>query len=126
MEIVVGGFKVNINLKNGVYAFDSESATGKTFLYKLLTSYKQLNDNVITISYNNVDADIIDMLSGSANKIILADRYDLYCENDLSLALFSAGKSNIVLLDIKEWNRLPICPAMADIELQDGGIYIYA
>ena len=126
MEIVVGGFKINIDLRNGTYAFDSDSATGKTFLYKLLSAYSQLNDKVLTSTYTDNKDGLGHKLSLLSDGLVMIDRYDMFCNNDLSLELFSAGKNNIVLIDIKEWNRLPICPCMAEIELREEGVFIYA
>ena len=43
--------EIVVNVKPGVYYFDSESATGKTFMCKMLTKLKR--KDVIVITYDN-------------------------------------------------------------------------
>lgn len=92
---------VNIELENGIYVFDSESATGKTRLCKLLKNWKAYGEPVDAYTYN-------DFLKGYAlnsvltpnNKVILLDRYDLYKNEGHELINMCASKS-VVLIDCK-------------------------
>lgn len=38
--------KINVNLDNGVYVFDNESATGKSRLYSLVKKYSAYGEPV--------------------------------------------------------------------------------
>lgn len=70
---------IRIQLNNGVYVFDSESATGKTYLWSMLKGLTS-RDDIMCISYP--EAKMIKSLydvDGIENvHLIFLDRYDMY------------------------------------------------
>lgn len=73
--------EIIVNLKPGVYYFDSESATGKTFICKMLARLRM--KDVIVITYDNEELikneAELDMLINEKNaKLVILDRYDMY------------------------------------------------
>lgn len=93
--------EIHINLENGIYIFDNESATGKTRLSKFLKKLKAYGEPVDSFTYD-------DLLRGESlakvlipeNKVILLDRYDLYKEKGHDLINRCAADS-IILIDCK-------------------------
>jgi putative cell wall-binding protein len=72
---------VKIDLPNGIYSMGTTSASGKTYMAKLLSEVTSRRD-IICISYNNYL--YIDSLVNLADKlnatVIILDRYDMYCD----------------------------------------------
>lgn len=91
---------INVELDNGIYIFDSESATGKTYLCKQLKKLRAYGESVISITYNNIltGFKLDDMQE--QYKVIMLDRYDLYRNIGHKLLERFKNKS-IILIDCK-------------------------
>ena len=94
--------KVDIQLDNGVYIFDNESALGKTRLAKLLEKYQAYGEPVVSYTYNDKlrGIDIATVLQPKRFKVILLDRYDMY-EGDGAELILKCAEDSIVLIDCK-------------------------
>lgn len=76
-----GSTKVNIDLDDGLYCFEMESATGKTRLYKRLKELQMQGEPVVSYSYNDYayGMDLIKLLEMHSDaKVIMIDRYDMF------------------------------------------------
>ena len=73
------GKEINIRLKPGIYLCEAESATGKTYLYKMLLGLHS-HPEVICITYDTVEliADFETLLISRKAKLVILDRYDMY------------------------------------------------
>lgn len=126
MQFKVGSVLVNIDLSNGVYALDDDGATGKSYLYKLLLAYSRINQKVLALSYNadwGVN-DYVKVLDRNKYQLVIMDRYDMYCSVEISRVLYSMEEEVIVLVDVKDWNKLSFCPNMAEVDLEVGRINV--
>lgn len=73
--------EIVVNVKPGVYYFDSESATGKTFMCKMLAKLKR--KDVIVITYDNEElikseSELDSLINKKNTKLVMLDRYDMY------------------------------------------------
>ena len=95
--------KIAINLENGIYVFDNESATGKTRLCKLLKEYQAYGEAVASYTYNDklLGHPISEVLNPSKFKVVILDRYDLY-EGDGKELINECAKSMVILVDCKD------------------------
>ena len=75
-------FEIDIELDNGVYFFNSMSATGKTNLYKKLKKLSSYGERVLAYTFDDIedkeDKDIIKDIMKKKPCVIMFDRYDLY------------------------------------------------
>lgn len=55
-RVTRGNVDININLPNGIYRFNSESGTGKTYLYHLLNILYDAGCPVIGLTYRDIVA----------------------------------------------------------------------
>lgn len=96
--------KIDIQLKNGVYVFTPESATGKTRLCKELTKLEGYGEPVTSYSYSDArkgKVKLEDILSNKKYKVIMVDRYDLFEDSKYDEYFNSRIKDCIVLVDYK-------------------------
>lgn len=92
---------VNINLENGIYTFDAESATGKTRLCKHLKTLNAYGEPVDSFTYNDLlRGDTLNNVLNSKNKVIMLDRYDLY-KNEGHELINQCAENSIILIDCK-------------------------
>lgn len=106
MVVNVGAIRITIDLKPGVYIMDNESATGKTYLYKLINAANASGEKVLALTYNEVmtySNVVCDLLGREKYNFIMLDRYDLYASNDILNLVHTLGCP--VLIDFK--GRLP-------------------
>lgn len=96
MKIEVSGYTADIRLKKGVYVYDADSATGKTFLAKLLHGYSLTHNNVLVLSYPDYD---LDKLNNPELELVIVDRGDLFLTKEINHKLNSL--SCVVLVDAK-------------------------
>lgn len=96
-----GKVKVIINLDNGVYYFDEESATGKTRLAKVFRGYTQ-DYPVASYSYDDLALKIPfdTLVKPGEQKVLVIDRYDIY-KGTLTEQIKEFAKTGIVLIDCK-------------------------
>ena len=94
---------VNINLNNGVYQFDCDSATGKTRLYDVIKSYQYDGYNVTSYSYNDLQdgLDLEDVVNRIQPSLLMIDRYDMFPDMYHDVIEKFASKC-IILIDSKE------------------------
>lgn len=102
-EIDSYAVKIKINLENGIYVFDNESATGKTRLCKLLKEYQAYGEAVASYTYNDklLGRSISEIFIPDKYKVILLDRYDLY-EGEGRELINECAKNTIILVDCKD------------------------
>lgn len=95
--------EVIVNLDNGIYVFDNESATGKTRLCKLLREYQAYGEKVASYTYNDklIGVPITEILVPNKYEVILLDRYDLY-EGYGKELINKCAENTIILVDCKD------------------------
>lgn len=73
---------VRINLNPGIYRFGNESASGKTYMYKLLTSLSNRKDilGVSASNYHVFKNSIEELINNFNVQLVIFDRYDMYSE----------------------------------------------
>lgn len=94
---------VSINLNNGVYQFDCESATGKTRLYDVIKSYQYDGYNVTSYSYNDLQdgLNLEDVVNRVQPSLLMIDRYDMFPDMYHDIIEKLSSKC-IILIDSKE------------------------
>lgn len=94
--------KIHINLENGLYVFDSQSALGKTRLRKELRKLQQYGMPVSSYSYEDyqLGIPIESILDSKKFNLILLDRYDMYKGTGIDL-IKECAKKSIILIDCK-------------------------
>lgn len=99
MEFVAMNRRVSIDLKPGLYDFESSSAKGKTLLVKMI---KSLGDKTkIALTYNDILLGMdIDGIIASKPEILVFDRFDMYDEKAPVLEKLK-DSGIIVLVDYK-------------------------
>lgn len=114
---------INIDLNNGVYIFDSESATGKTYLCKHLKNLRAYGEPVASFTYNDIliGNKIEDTFKNY--KVIMLDRYDLYNEMGHCLMEKYRDKS-IILVDCKKGFIKDIDSELCFISLTENNIEV--
>ena len=95
--------EVIINLENGLYQFDSETATGKTRLCELLREYNRAGLPVVAYSYTDwsLGLDLISVVNKFKPKVLMIDRYDMFI-GEYSDFLESIQDEIIVMIDCKD------------------------
>lgn len=94
--------EIRIDLSNGIYVFDNNSATGKTRLCKELKKNQKYGEKVASYSYDDflLSIPIEQILVPDKYKVIMLDRYDMY--NGAGSSLIPKCKANsIILIDCK-------------------------
>lgn len=114
---------INIDLDKGVYIFDSESATGKTYLCKQLKKLQAYGEPVISFTYDDIlrrtNLNDID----KQYEVIMLDRYDLYREEGQGL-INKFKDESIILVDCKIGYIDNIDSEICYIELTDNNIEV--
>lgn len=112
---------INIQLNNGLYIFEGESATGKTRLFNELRNiqkYEQserLKESIVTYTYNdyllyNVTLeDILKKYENEKLEVIILDRYDMYGSEEYIDSLVKISKDSIILVDCKSIDKFSNC-----------------
>lgn len=110
-----GSPRVEIKLENGIYVFEHESATGKSYLarrLKELRCYSSEPVDSFTFQDTRVHGDICSTLDGPdftarELQVLLLDRYDLYCGKYTDF-VNSLKDCCIVLVDCKGLSGLQV------------------
>ena len=97
--------EINMSLDNKVYIISDDSATGKSFLFKLLRKYCSENHiKYLLLDYNDLDkpdfSDDFVVSQCSMYDLVALDNADLYMNPDLFKRLNGLG--NIILISIKD------------------------
>ena len=105
MFSLTGNMDINIALRNGVWIFPPESATGKTYLYKQLKLHYLNGEPVVGYSYNDklFGVHLEHLVDYDRHKVLILDRYDLYSK-DFTDIIKKFSLQGIVLIDCK------VCP----------------
>ncbi len=114
---------VSIQLDNGIYYFDEQSATGKTRLAKLFRDYAP-DIPVSSYSYDDLELEIpFDALvKPKQQKVVVIDRYDLY-KGKFVQQIEEFSKYGIVLLDCKGDPGIPC--ELCFIDMKPDRIEVY-
>lgn len=99
---IISDRKIIINLENGIYTMGNESATGKTYLYKMLDKLSTRKD-ILCLTFSS--AELIDSITNIIKKrnvkLLVLDRYDLYA-GKFANEIISLRNDLIILLDYKQ------------------------
>lgn len=119
---------VDINLEEGYYFLDEDSATGKTYLSTLLKEINELGlANILVVTYSRLMniSDIIKHMTNTKYDLIMFDRFDLYCNEDLCETIEKISENTVILIDIKDLSSLyKIFPRCATINIKMEGVEI--
>ena len=91
---------VHVKLQNGIYFPIIESAVGKTYLYTLLQEYGGTEALAFTYQDSVLGVDVESVIRQNNPKLILFDRYDLYCGQYRDVINEFSQKA-IIILDCK-------------------------
>lgn len=94
---------ITINLDNGLYVLDTDSAVGKTRLTNLIKLLETYKEPVVGYTYNDYlenKYDFREYLDRKNPKVIILDRYDMYFEEYKDVLEKWRNKA-IVLVDSK-------------------------
>ena len=93
---------ITIELDNGIYIFDCESATGKTRLCKELRKLQAYGEAVASYTYDDllIGIPVDNIFDSDKYKVIMLDRYDLY-KDKWHDKIRECSKNSIVLIDCK-------------------------
>ncbi len=120
--------QIKIDLPNGLWTFDSESATGKTRLFSCLRDLRLLGEPVVSFTYSDFalgfDLDTVLMSAPRGTKVILLDRYDMYADKEHD-AISEWAKHAIVLLDCKQGHSASADDNICFIEMTEDSIDVY-
>lgn len=118
--------EIIINLENGIYVFDNESATGKTRLCKLFKEYQAYGEAIASYTYNDklLGYPISKVLIPNKYKVILLDRYDLY-EGDGKEFINKCANNTIILIDCKDKFTVTNEEDWCSIKMQHNKIEVY-
>ena len=72
--------EISIDLDTGVYVFDDESSTGKTFLSKCLKEYSLNDTSIDSYTYQDLKKGVTlpKYIGNRRVRYLMLDRYDLY------------------------------------------------
>lgn len=121
--------KIYINLENGVYIFDDESATGKSRLCSLMKEYRG-NGRLDIFGYTYIDRYDISfeqVFNKGKTKVVLLDRYDMYLgeaaewiskyKNDMVILIDCKGEFKDI--DVEDWDYCYIKMTVNSIEVSN-------
>lgn len=119
--------KININLENGLWNLDLDSATGKTRLLKVLKDFEDYGEPVVGYTYNDYLANKFDLrqyLDIKQPKVIMFDRYDKYSQAYGDVLEKWRDKA-IVLVDSKSDFNLPQIDDLTTISMRPDSIEVH-
>lgn len=94
--------KILIDLDNGIYTFGNESASGKTFLYKMLSKLRSGKDIIaITAETARYFNSFLDIARHDHVILVILDRYDMY-EGKYVDNIVTLKDDAVILLDYKQ------------------------
>ena len=95
--------KVYINISQGLYLVDKESACGKTYMCSMLEKYRVRGYPVCSYTYSDVGkVDINNILDIEKYKLVFIDRYDMYKDIYNSNIIKFVERGGTVIIDCKE------------------------
>lgn len=129
-EYAGGAFSIKVNLEPGLYLFDGNSSTGKTYLCKLLKQLRGRGEPVDGYTY--ADARRIGLreylrgldLPSQDIRVLLLDRYDMYAGQFCDV-IAELREHCVVLLDCKLDHHLGTSDdGICEIILEEGRIEV--
>lgn len=111
--------KLAINLENGVYLLNAESATGKTRLCKELRNQYLKFGDVYSVTYHSLKPDKIQLSSQGDFKVIMFDRFDLYSQDaEVKDLILKYCEQSIILIDCKNNFSFEGTASVVDIHME--------
>ena len=110
---------VIINAEPGIYTFEAESGTGKTFLFSMLCSASDIGLPVVTYTYSDYlrGVNLTEQISLRKPELIMLDRYDRYrFDEKIIRAIDQASETAVVLIDLKNLIEYPLFVDYAGID----------
>lgn len=104
--------RVQIYRDPGLYFFTGYSATGKTYLAKLVSQASEGGYPFVRYSFDDYrrGLDLTTACERCKAELVIIDRYDMYCDDaEVQQKIISISKKAVVLVDLKT-NRLSIEP----------------
>lgn len=126
----VQGIDVELKVDRKIYSLGFNSASGKTYLYKMFEAYTEIPSNdgtvlLVTWEKNLVVEDIINKITQFNGKLIMLDRFDLYF--DLKIVEALETKNIPILIDLKDYEHMNDFECyLADIVLERNKITVRA
>lgn len=119
--------KIDIQLDSGIYIFEYMSATGKTFLSKLLHQYRTIGEPVASYTYADfcIDTKLENILVPGRYKVVVIDRYDMYHSEEFEQLMYKCAKDTIILVDCKDPRNRPLYDDIVTIEIEKEWIRVY-
>ena len=117
---------ITINLDNGLYIMDLDSASGKTRLTNLIKLLEAYGEPVVGYTYNDYlenKYDFREYLDRKNPKVIILDRYDMYFKAYKDVLENWRNKA-IVLVDSKSGFGLPQVDDLTYIEMTETSIEV--
>lgn len=124
-----GMLSVKVDLSPGIYCFDGDSATGKTYLCNFLKKLGSIGEPVD--GYTFEDVALISLpeylsrrgLGGGVCRVLLIDRYDMY-SSMFHDEIVKQSQTGVVLLDLKHSVDLGATFYMCSLSLSEGGFEV--
>lgn len=126
MKIQVGTRVADVDLRPGVYCPWFDSATGKTYLYRLLLAAKDGGYNVEAFTYIGSETVniVLSTLKSKSYDVVLLDRYSLYCDNRINDILRDLGCP--VIIDLKTYENINLTECKdCEMEILENGVRVY-
>lgn len=108
MKFIANNLEVAINVPNGIWLLDDDSAAGKTLLKKCVQSLESVFVNkYYTYSYEDYakGTRIPTSLPVSKPELVVLDRYDLYAPYGLDM-ITELAKFSRVFIDCKQLGKI--------------------
>ena len=117
--------RLHIDIReNGLYSFDDQTATGKTYLVNLMQGMNE----VYVVTYSSTESVLnaqIDEALSDKYKLVIFDRCDLYMTQNLYDKLLSKSNDMIILLDLKNFYEFTnVAPWPVQVILRDEEIFV--
>ena len=125
MQIFSNGVKITFHLEKGVYVFPPISATGKTYLAKLVRYSCTAGARVFSYSYTDyyIGLPIAKAFDSEKYDVVILDRYDMYVGEGLA-EMKDFSRNGLVLVDCKS-EYLDSCSEICLIALKKDSIDVY-
>lgn len=119
--------EIDIQLNNGIYIINSDSAIGKTRLCKELRKQQKYGEPVASYTYDDrlLGMPIENILVPNKYKVIMLDRYDLY-EGEGAEGILKCKDNTIILIDCKGEFTVSVDDEWCDINMTEAKIEVTA
>lgn len=100
----IRNIEVNIALEPGIYIFEQNSGTGKSYLCKLLHDLNKIGENVLSVTLDEWEenkSNIINKITSNAYDVIMFDRFGLYADSAVDTVKGIDSTKCVVLIETK-------------------------